>query len=481
MAGDSRERATSGGGRRGSDMVKNLISSAQALGADTLDLSRRQLTSIPDEIFRLQDLEYLYLEGNYLSEIPDYFFTYLPNLKWLDLRRNRLKHLPATVGSHRCLKTLLLEGNELTSLPLELGQVMTLKGLNLRDNPLHVPPPAVMEQGTLAILQHLRDAMEARKREDALAKGVLIEQLTLNDSDSDNQSEDGNQSSEPELRDLGSDKVLPSRESSVSKAGLARHMHMHGPTPMPAALHKPASYSELRQQQYDKFRRAGLLGEAKKGRKKKRSTSPLMIDLLDAKRAEERRLAALRELKEKQALIEQRRKDQQLLKDWRDKGKRMQMRQFLSSVKKDHKPLKMPYGVDTAHMKMVDRKERMQGDTKAQQDRINQILSREAAERAKTARDIELQRRIKEHAAKLQDRQKHKGDAKEDLEQARKDLEIAEQLHRELVRGGTADTKLEYRFRAFNPDLSPTTTPRMYPPPYESLAKPRSTISNTQF
>ncbi|XP_035672645.1 leucine-rich repeat-containing protein 27-like [Branchiostoma floridae] len=476
MAGD-RERASSG--RRGSDMVKNLISSAQALGADTLDLTRRQLTSIPDELFRLQDLEYLYLEGNYLSEIPDYFFTYLPNLKWLDLRRNRLKHLPATVGSHRCLKTLLLEGNELTSLPLELGQVMTLKGLNLRDNPLHVPPPAVMEQGTLAILQHLRDAIEARKREDAMAKGVLIEQLTLNDSDSSNQSEDGNQSSEPELRDLDSDKVLPSRESSVSKAGLARHMQM-GPTPMPAALHKPASYSELRQQQYDKFRRAGLLGEAKKARKKKRSTSPLMIDLLDAKRAEERRLAALRELKEKQALIEQRRKDQQLLRDWRDKGKRLQMRQFLSSVKKDHKPLKTPYGVDPAHMKIIDRKERMQVDTKAQQERINQILSREAAERAKTARDMELQRRIKEHAAKLQDRQKQNCDAKEDLEQARKDLEIAEQLHRELVRGGT-DTKLEYRFRAFNPDLSPTTTPRMYPPHYESLAKPRSTISNTQF
>ncbi|XP_066277517.1 helicase POLQ-like isoform X2 [Branchiostoma lanceolatum] len=358
MAGD-RERASSG--RRGSDMVKNLISSAQALGADTLDLTRRQLTSIPDELFRLQDLEYIYLEGNYLSEIPDYFFTYLPNLKWLDLRRNRLKHLPSTVGSHRCLRTLLLEGNELTSLPLELGQVMTLKGLNLRDNPLHVPPPDVMEQGTLAILQHLREAMEARKREDAMAKGVLIEQLTLNDSDSSIQSEDGNQSSEPELRDLDSDKVLPSRESSVSKAGLARHMQM-GPTPMPAALHKPASYSELRQQQYDKFRRAGLLGEAKKGRQKKRSTSPLMIDLLDAKRAEERRLAALRELKEKQALIEQRRKDQQLLKDWRDKGKRMQMRQFLSSVKKDHKPIKTPYGVDSAHMKMVDRKERMLGE-----------------------------------------------------------------------------------------------------------------------
>eukprot|EP00058_Branchiostoma_floridae_P018337 XP_002603826.1 hypothetical protein BRAFLDRAFT_86663 [Branchiostoma floridae] len=356
---------------------------------------------------------------------------------------------------------------------------MTLKGLNLRDNPLHVPPPAVMEQGTLAILQHLRDAIEARKREDAMAKGVLIEQLTLNDSDSSNQSEDGNQSSEPELRDLDSDKVLPSRESSVSKAGLARHMQM-GPTPMPAALHKPASYSELRQQQYDKFRRAGLLGEAKKARKKKRSTSPLMIDLLDAKRAEERRLAALRELKEKQALIEQRRKDQQLLRDWRDKGKRLQMRQFLSSVKKDHKPLKTPYGVDPAHMKIIDRKERMQVDTKAQQERINQILSREAAERAKTARDMELQRRIKEHAAKLQDRQKQNCDAKEDLEQARKDLEIAEQLHRELVRGGT-DTKLEYRFRAFNPDLSPTTTPRMYPPHYESLAKPRSTISNTQF
>lgn len=67
--------------------------------------------------------QYLYLEGNELTSLPDDFFDCLPRLTWLDLRRNKLLRLPSVyTGRHNHLRTLLLEGNKLRSLPLELGK-----------------------------------------------------------------------------------------------------------------------------------------------------------------------------------------------------------------------------------------------------------------------------------------------------------------------------------------------------------------------
>jgi Leucine-rich repeat (LRR) protein len=62
------------------------------------------------------------MEGNELSTIPDELFDKLPNLKWLDLRRNYIVRLPSVyTGRHQNLRNLLLEGNNLRTLPLELG------------------------------------------------------------------------------------------------------------------------------------------------------------------------------------------------------------------------------------------------------------------------------------------------------------------------------------------------------------------------
>ena len=62
------------------------------------------------------------MEGNELTTLPDELFDKLPNLKWLDLRRNYLVRLPSVyTGRHQNLRNLLLEGNNLRTLPLELG------------------------------------------------------------------------------------------------------------------------------------------------------------------------------------------------------------------------------------------------------------------------------------------------------------------------------------------------------------------------
>lgn len=46
-------------------------------------------------------LQYLYLEGNHICDIPHPFFPSLPRLVWLDLRNNQIASLPAQIGSHR--------------------------------------------------------------------------------------------------------------------------------------------------------------------------------------------------------------------------------------------------------------------------------------------------------------------------------------------------------------------------------------------
>lgn len=58
---------------------------------------------------------------------------------------------------HRTLRTLLLQGNRIAALPVELGQVRTLSGLSLSENPLYFPSAEVVEQGVQALLLWLRE------------------------------------------------------------------------------------------------------------------------------------------------------------------------------------------------------------------------------------------------------------------------------------------------------------------------------------
>ncbi|KAI5270241.1 Leucine-Rich Repeat-Containing Protein 27 [Manis pentadactyla] len=97
----------------------------------------------------------LHLQRNALCSIPKDFFELLPNLTWLDLRRNRLTALPSGIGSHKHLKTLLLERNPIKMLPVELGNVTTPKALNLRHCPLEFPAPLIVQKGLAAILTFL--------------------------------------------------------------------------------------------------------------------------------------------------------------------------------------------------------------------------------------------------------------------------------------------------------------------------------------
>ncbi|MDZ8028075.1 MAG: leucine-rich repeat domain-containing protein, partial [Nostoc sp. DedQUE11] len=81
----------------------------------TLDLGDNQLSTLPGEIVQLS------------------------NLQTLDLSSNQLSSLPSEIGQLSNLQTLDLSSNQLSSL-LRKWQLRNLKKLDLRRNPLPIPP-----------------------------------------------------------------------------------------------------------------------------------------------------------------------------------------------------------------------------------------------------------------------------------------------------------------------------------------------------
>eukprot|EP00052_Salpingoeca_macrocollata_P020421 m.171547 g.171547 ORF g.171547 m.171547 type:complete len:1020 (-) comp21262_c0_seq1:44-3103(-) len=141
-----------------------------------LDVSYNQLTSLPVNLGGR--LVTLCVENNKLTALPAAVFS--PALRELDASQNEIAELPATVGNATSLVSLKLNNNKLqalppsvgglaalanleltfnqiTQLPRALGGLSALVNLALDGNPLAEPPAAVLQQGTAAILQHLRE------------------------------------------------------------------------------------------------------------------------------------------------------------------------------------------------------------------------------------------------------------------------------------------------------------------------------------
>ncbi|XP_006813352.1 uncharacterized protein LOC100373253 [Saccoglossus kowalevskii] len=372
------------------EVVRDLIDTARALGAITLDISGRNISKFPEEILELNHVEYLYMEGNNLTELPQTLFKSLENLIWLDVRNNQLRNLPATIGDNRSMKTLLLEGNQITELPPELGLVDTLNGLNLQNNPLEFPPPYILEKGVKDILRYLREAL-AIKNNKLSASDLRMEDLRINDIDrysstsSDEYSQPRSKSGGKRRRRVFSGQ---SRTTIVSDPS-----DIEFPRPQSVSLHKPISYNEYRQLQYDRFKRAGalgILGKERRNKKKQlqRAPSPPMIDPIESRIIEERRLAQLRELKEKQLLILQRRKDNELLKNWRDETRELQRKHYIKAVQMNREAwfnsnptdfydpsVAAPYGTDPAYMKIMTKEDRIKQEVRNRHEALKNMLS----------------------------------------------------------------------------------------------------------
>jgi Leucine-rich repeat (LRR) protein len=101
---------------------------------NTLDVSGRGLTSIPNDVFSRTELVRLDLSNNKLTGAPQAEIRHLQNLKELDLSGNELTGLPAELGQLKQLEVLDVSNNKLTGLPLELGNLPRLRVFDVSGN-----------------------------------------------------------------------------------------------------------------------------------------------------------------------------------------------------------------------------------------------------------------------------------------------------------------------------------------------------------
>jgi GTPase SAR1 family protein len=110
-----------------------------------------KLSSIPPEVFELEQLEELNLKFNRLTSIPESIEN-LSNLTKLNLSNNKLILFPEVITKLRGLKELRLGGNNLISLPESLSQLKNLHYLDIGFNNLETLPRTITQLENLRVL-----------------------------------------------------------------------------------------------------------------------------------------------------------------------------------------------------------------------------------------------------------------------------------------------------------------------------------------
>jgi len=140
-----------------------------------LVLSRNNLTSLPPEIGKLMNLTTLYLSGNQLASLPPEIGK-LTNLSNLYIPNNQLRSLPPEIGKLTNLTTLYIPNNQLRSLPPEIVKLTNLTTLDLSMNQLKALPPEIVKLTNLTTLGLSVNQLKALPPE----IGKLTNLITLN-------------------------------------------------------------------------------------------------------------------------------------------------------------------------------------------------------------------------------------------------------------------------------------------------------------
>ncbi|MEQ8476954.1 TonB family protein [Fulvivirga sp.] len=107
-----------------------------------LDLEGNSLSQLPKEISSLKKLKELYVPSNKLVALPNNFGA-LSNLKVLGLASNNLNEFPLQITQLTKLEILELSSNNITSIPSEITNLKKLKVLFLNDNNIEKLPEEI--------------------------------------------------------------------------------------------------------------------------------------------------------------------------------------------------------------------------------------------------------------------------------------------------------------------------------------------------
>ncbi|XP_043483311.1 leucine-rich repeat and calponin homology domain-containing protein 2 [Leptopilina heterotoma] len=101
-------------------------------------LKWNKLKFLPNWIFELENLQNLYLAGNFIQKLPKEI--QYSRLTVLDLNSNKLEFIPTSVASLITLKCLLLDDNFITNIPSDFSQLKNLEYLSICRNQLEILP-----------------------------------------------------------------------------------------------------------------------------------------------------------------------------------------------------------------------------------------------------------------------------------------------------------------------------------------------------
>ncbi|RAL39016.1 hypothetical protein DM860_011502 [Cuscuta australis] len=148
-----------------------------------LNLSYNQLEAVPDSISGLENLQELYLSNNLFESLPD-SIGLLSKLKILDISNNKLVALPESICQCRSLVELDASFNQLSYLPTNIGyELVSLKRLLIFLNKLRTLPTSIGEMRSLQVLDvHFN---ELRGIPHSIGKLAGLEVLNLSSNFSD--------------------------------------------------------------------------------------------------------------------------------------------------------------------------------------------------------------------------------------------------------------------------------------------------------
>jgi len=87
-----------------------------------LDLSKNQLTQLPEEQPNMPNLEVFLLNENLITHLPEYIGE-CRNIRKMDLSFNKLTSLPEEICQLRHMEEFLIHNNLITHLPESIGNL----------------------------------------------------------------------------------------------------------------------------------------------------------------------------------------------------------------------------------------------------------------------------------------------------------------------------------------------------------------------
>uniref|UniRef100_A0A182NP00 Calponin-homology (CH) domain-containing protein n=1 Tax=Anopheles dirus TaxID=7168 RepID=A0A182NP00_9DIPT len=124
-----------------------------ALPLQVLLVSNNRLATLPDELGRMEKLTELDAACNQITHLPARMGD-LRSMRSLNLRSNQLVYLPRDLT---CLQLAFLDisGNKIATLPVELRHMTSLVDLELSNNPLTSPPASLCVRGLVHVFKYL--------------------------------------------------------------------------------------------------------------------------------------------------------------------------------------------------------------------------------------------------------------------------------------------------------------------------------------